>query len=216
MKDSSHLVKSASRAGPDLRRVPVQARGRRTVARVLDAAGEQFASVGYEAATTTQIAARAKVSVGSLYQFFADKEALLDALAERHAAGIDEVLSSSRQLGQGASLTHVVDAIVDGVVAHAREQPFLGTLLAGASSPSIARVSQRLRGELASRVELVIARKPISPVRRRRVAAVCVDLLAALLPRVLDDFGQRRRGMERELKLALTAYLEAVDSSSGP
>jgi AcrR family transcriptional regulator len=214
MKHSSHLVKSDTRGAPDLRRVPVQARGRRTVARVLDAAAEQFAAVGYEAATTTQIAARAGVSVGSLYQFFADKEVLLDALAERHAAGIDEILASSQRLGERASLVQIVDAIVDGVIAHAREQPFLGTLLAGASSPALARVSERLRGELASRVELVIARKPISQVRRRRVAAVCVDLLAALLPRVVDDSGRRRGGMERELKLALAAYLEAVDSGS--
>jgi AcrR family transcriptional regulator len=214
MKHPSHLVKSDPSAAADLRRVPVQARGRRTVARVLDAAAEQFVAVGYDAATTTQIAAKAGVSVGSVYQFFADKEALLDALAERHAAGIDEVLSSSQRLGERASLVQVVDAIVDGVVAYAREQPFLGTLLVGAGSPAIARVSERLRGELASRVELVITRKPISQVRRRRVAAVCVDLLVALLPRVLDQSGRYRRGMERELKLALAAYLGAVDSDS--
>src|ERR1700681_801446 len=101
MKHPSHLVKGDSRAAHDLRRVPVQPRGRRTVARVLDAAAEEFVAVGYDAATTTQIAARAGVSVGSLYQFFADKGVLLDALAERHAAGIDEVLSSSQRLGDG-------------------------------------------------------------------------------------------------------------------
>jgi AcrR family transcriptional regulator len=214
MKHPSHLVKSDRSVAADLRRVPVQARGRRTVARVLDAAAEQFVAVGYDAATTTQIAARAGVSVGSVYQFFADKEALLDALAECHAAGIDEVLSSSQQLGERASLVQVVDAIVDGVIAYACQQPFLGTLLVGASSPAIARVSERLRGELAGRVELVITRKPISQLRRRRVAAVCVDLLVALLPRVLDESGSHRRGMERELKLALAAYLGAVDSDS--
>ncbi len=213
MKDPSHIVKARSEIAADLRRVPVQARGRRTVARVLDAAAEQFVAVGYDAATTTQIAARAQVSVGSLYQFFADKEVLLDALAERHAAGIDEVLASSQRLGERASLVQVVDAIVDGVVGYAREQPFLITLLGGTGSPAIARVCERLRGELAGRVELVIARKPISQARRRRVAAVCVDLLAAMLPRVVDGSGRRRRGMERELKLALAAYLEAVDSS---
>src|ERR1035438_8246894 len=119
MKRPSHLVKSDRSVAGDLRRVPVQARGRRTVARVLDAAAEQFVAVGYDAATTTQIAARAGVSVGSVYQFFADKEALLDALAERHAAGIDGVLSSSQQLGERASLVQVVDAIVDGVIAYA-------------------------------------------------------------------------------------------------
>lgn len=67
------------------RRVPRQARARATASFVLDAAAQVFAERGY-AATTNEIAARAGVSIGSLYQYFADKDALLVALAERHLA----------------------------------------------------------------------------------------------------------------------------------
>lgn len=66
------------------RKRPVQRRSRETVARILDAAAEVFAERGYTAATTNAVAERAGVSVGSLYQYLPNKEALLVALAERH------------------------------------------------------------------------------------------------------------------------------------
>src|ERR1044072_4310161 len=131
MKVPSHSVK-ATGAVAEMRRIPVQDRGRRTVARVLDAAAEQFASGGYDATTTTQIAKRAGVSVGSLYQFFHDKEVLLDALAERHIGGIDQILAASTAPGEAASLADIVDLIVEGIVAYPRREPFFGVLLAGA------------------------------------------------------------------------------------
>ncbi len=61
-------------------RVPQQSRSRALVARVLQSAGELFAAEGYEQTTTNGIAAAARVSVGSVYQFFIDKHAILDAL----------------------------------------------------------------------------------------------------------------------------------------
>jgi len=216
MKDPSHSVKARAKAAgavAEMRRVPVQDRGRRTVARILDAAAEQFSSAGYDATTTTQIAKRAGVSVGSLYQFFHDKEVLLDALAERHIGGIDQILAASTTLGEDASLADIVDLIVEGIVAYTRGEPFFGALLTGAGSPPVARASERLRAELARRVELIIAYKPIAAERRRTVAAVCVDLLAALLPRTLDERGRKRSAMTRELKLVLQAYLAALAAS---
>ena len=208
MNDPSHSVKSPVL---ELRRVPVQARGRRTVERILDAAAERFVADGFDATTTTEIAKRAGVSVGSLYQFFPHKEGLLDALAERHIEGIDEILAAvGQKMSEDVPLEDVVDLIVERIVSFSREQPFFGVLLVGAGSPPVARASERLRAELARRVELVITHKPITAARRRVVASVCVDLLAALLPRTVDDRGRRRPAMADELKLALSSYLAAV------
>jgi AcrR family transcriptional regulator len=215
MRTSSRSVKGGPpAAGIEMRRVPVQARGHRTVARILDAAAELFAAAGYDATTTTQIAKRAGVSVGSLYQFFPDREALLEALAARHIDDVDKLLAASQGLGDDASLEDIVALVVDGVVAYAHAERFFAVLLAGAGSPPIARGSERLRSELGRRVELVLAYKPISARRRRIVASVCVDLLAALLPRTLDDQGRIRSTMIRELKLALRAYLAAVTTDA--
>src|SRR5579875_3792084 len=68
------------------RKLPQQARGQQRIARLLDAAECVFAAVGYDAATTNAIAAQANTSIGSLYQFFPNKEALLTALAGRYLA----------------------------------------------------------------------------------------------------------------------------------
>ncbi len=66
------------------RRTPVQGRSRETVDAVLDAAAQVFERYGYAAGTTNRIAERAGVSVGSLYQYFPNKDAILVALTERH------------------------------------------------------------------------------------------------------------------------------------
>ena len=67
-----------------LRRQPQQKRSKERVERILDAAAIVFDEVGFEAATTHAIAAKANTAVGSLYQFFPDKLAIFNALELRH------------------------------------------------------------------------------------------------------------------------------------
>jgi AcrR family transcriptional regulator len=71
-------------ASPTPRRHPSQARSRATVEAIIEAAAQVFETHGYAAGTTNRIAQRAGVSVGSLYQYFPDKDALLLAVARRH------------------------------------------------------------------------------------------------------------------------------------
>ena len=66
------------------RKKPLQGRSRETVGFVLEAAAQLFGELGYEGTTTNRVAERAGVSIGSVYQYFPNKEALLLALAERH------------------------------------------------------------------------------------------------------------------------------------
>jgi AcrR family transcriptional regulator len=73
---------SAARARP--RRRPVQRRSIETVEAILQAAAQVFERHGYAAGTTNRIADRAGVSIGTLYQYFPDKDAILLALTERH------------------------------------------------------------------------------------------------------------------------------------
>lgn len=66
------------------RKRPVQDRSRETVGYVLEAAAHLFGELGYEQTTTNHVARKAGVSIGSVYQYFPNKQALLLALAERH------------------------------------------------------------------------------------------------------------------------------------
>jgi transposase-like protein len=80
MNNSSSLSRDASLIQRPPRRQPKQKRGQQRVAKILLAAAEVFAEVGYSAATTQQIADRASTAVGSIYQFFPDKLAIFHAL----------------------------------------------------------------------------------------------------------------------------------------
>ena len=66
------------------RKSPTQGRSQFTVEQIVEAATQVFAERGYAGATTNHIAERAGVSIGSLYQYFPNKEAILVTLAKRH------------------------------------------------------------------------------------------------------------------------------------
>jgi AcrR family transcriptional regulator len=83
-------VASKSRTRP--RKRPVQRRSRETVEAILDAAAQVFERRGYAAGTTNRIAERAGVSVGSVYEYFPNKDAIVVALAERELEHEREVL----------------------------------------------------------------------------------------------------------------------------
>ncbi len=82
MTDNSYLSTNKSTDG--LRRQPSQKRGKDRVEKILEAAAAVFDEVGYEAATTHQIAAKAGTAVGSLYQFFPDKASIFNTMELRH------------------------------------------------------------------------------------------------------------------------------------
>ena len=97
-----------------MRRQPRQARSQERVKRILDMAEELFTTKGYMATTTNAIATQAQVPIGSLYQFFPDKEAILQALAERYMAMLDEKFKVLHQDEmQGLPLSDYVDLVID-------------------------------------------------------------------------------------------------------
>jgi AcrR family transcriptional regulator len=77
------------------RKRPTQARAQQTVEAILEAAIDLFAAQGRERTTTNRIAERAGVSIGSLYQYFPGKEAILAALFDRHVATVMEAVGRS-------------------------------------------------------------------------------------------------------------------------
>ena len=85
------------------RKLPRQARSKATVDAVITAAAQVLIEHGYEGATTARVAERAGVSVGSLYQYLPNKEALIAVLIERHADGIVGIMQ--RALSDPANVT---------------------------------------------------------------------------------------------------------------
>ena len=98
--------------GP-LRRVPVQGRSVARVQRMLDACAELVDEVGYEGLTTTLLAERAEVAIGSVYQFFPDKRAIVQALAMRNMDAYLQGLSARFGSETFAHWWDGVDAAID-------------------------------------------------------------------------------------------------------
>jgi AcrR family transcriptional regulator len=111
-----------------LRRVPVQGRSVARVQRMLDACAELVDEIGYETLTTTLLAERAGVAIGSVYQFFPDKRAIVQALTLRNLEAYLSRLSARSAAVEFAHWWDVVDAAIDEYIAMHREVPGFRTL----------------------------------------------------------------------------------------
>ncbi|WP_434631032.1 TetR/AcrR family transcriptional regulator [Chromobacterium sp. CV08] len=102
---------------PQPRKQPRQARSRHAVAAILEAAARILARDGYAAFNTNRVAELAGVGVGSLYQYFPNKQALLAALHRRHGEQTLEALAAALAHGAGrpprAQLAAMVAATLD-------------------------------------------------------------------------------------------------------
>jgi AcrR family transcriptional regulator len=121
------VTSSGTNAGP-LRRVPVQGRSVARVARMLDACAELVDEIGYEALTTTILAERAGVAIGSIYQFFPDKRAVVQALTLRSLEAYLERLSGRLSASTFPHWWDGVDAGIDEYIDMHRAVPGFRTL----------------------------------------------------------------------------------------
>jgi len=119
------MVAAARKVRPKARRSPVQGRAQATVDTILKAAAQILARHGAEAATTNAIAERAGVSVGSLYQYFANRDALMTELVRRHVAMMQEVLAGALAGLSSRPLAEAVAQLVAAIVAAHRVAPRL-------------------------------------------------------------------------------------------
>ncbi|HEY0947216.1 MAG TPA: TetR/AcrR family transcriptional regulator [Opitutaceae bacterium] len=105
------------------RKKPSQSRSQATVDVILDAAARIFVETGFDAATTNAIAERAGVSIGSLYQYFPNKLALLAALKERHVivlvAGMRAACAGARERSLAEGVGVIIEACVGHFAVHA-------------------------------------------------------------------------------------------------
>lgn len=117
---------------PRRRRRARQARARETVAAIEQAAAQLFGELGYAATTTNRIARRAGVSIGSLYQYFSDKDSIVLSLVEEHrrdihvlvAEGLDTLRQPDIPLRTG--LTSLIERLARYRAGDPALQRFLG------------------------------------------------------------------------------------------
>ncbi|GAA4975258.1 TetR/AcrR family transcriptional regulator [Streptomyces hyderabadensis] len=192
------------------RRKPRQVRAELTRERILSAAAHVFADYGYAAGTTNRIAERAGMSIGSLYQYFPNKDAILAELLVRHIdrgawTGADEL-----DMAPG-SLPEVVRSLVRDAIDHHRDDPQLLRIMfeeAPASSELIEAIDRHGKMRVGQ-VREVFARHPDVRVQDLDTAAELVvgtvemnthKLMASPRPVQVER-------LEAELVAMITRYL---------
>ncbi|MEU8037141.1 TetR/AcrR family transcriptional regulator [Streptosporangium sp. NPDC049078] len=208
-----------SRAATARRPVRRQARGLRRMEEILDAAEEVIAEVGYADMTTNAVAERASMSPGSLYQFFRNKEEILDGLLSRFTDG-RSAHWEARLTGDAIRMpaADLIDQVVDEIVAYKASRPAYWALLHGsATGDRLATASERLHRDIARRIaEALSVRAPrLGEERRLLIATMMLATIRAVLPLVAAGPPERAAELTTELKTLLTGYLSASTDSGG-
>jgi AcrR family transcriptional regulator len=132
------------------RKTPIQARSTVTVEAISEAAIQVLLRHGAERLTTTRVADRAGVSVGTLYQYYPNKQSLLFAVLEHHlnnvAARVEAACESACHKPLAEMIREMVEAFVDAKMERADISVALYRVSANIGGPAlIKRISQRLR-----------------------------------------------------------------------
>ncbi|GGP15075.1 TetR/AcrR family transcriptional regulator [Nonomuraea glycinis] len=193
------------------RTVRRQARGLKRMAEILDAAELMIAEVGYPEMTTNQVAARAGLSPGSLYQFFRNKEEILDALVSRYTVERQEFWDATlAAVTPEVPLETLVGRVVDESVAFKGRSPAYWSLLYGsATGDKLATAAQVLHDAIARQVAALLRRRSpgLAEDRALLMGTVAVAMVKAVMPLVSAATPERANELVDELKVALTRYL---------
>jgi AcrR family transcriptional regulator len=191
---------------------------------MLDACADIVDEVGYEGLTTTLLAERAGVAIGSVYQFFPDKRAVVQALAQRNLEAYLQRLAERTADAELTDWWHGVDAAIDEYIHMHRTVPGFRTLHFGdvvdlhllddEPDPSGCERGGSNNAIVATRLaELMVARFAVSdPERLRFALAIGVEAADALIKLA---FRRDPKGDDEVLGEAKTLIREYLQRSSG-
>jgi AcrR family transcriptional regulator len=203
------MARPPKSAATAVRKAPRQERSRATVTAILDATARVLVRRGYAGTNTNRVAETAGVSVGSLYQYFPGKAALVAALHERHARELLEVLDAALAGAEQRSLEATVRALIHAVLAAHLVDPALHRALEGelAELDRASALDAVMQGRVRALLDL----------HRARIAPRDLDLAARVVMRIVDSLVHAAAieppprpaaaALEREIERAVLGYL---------
>jgi len=197
----------------DPRKSPVQARSAVTVDAILEATIQVLLDVGKDRLTTTRVALRAGVSVGTLYQYFPNKSALLQAALKRHLDQVTKAIEQISREQKGAALQQMAAALIHGFLdAKMKNVKTSVALYAVSSDVDGARIAQQCgtRNIKAIAALLATAREPLTS-DPQLVASILAGAMAGVSRRLLESPAPEKHAesYRRELTTLAAAYLQA-------
>lgn len=192
------------------RKQPKQERSQVTVEAILSATAHILTENGYNQLTTNRVAERAGVSIGSLYQYFPNKEALIFALAEQHA---NEMVQLAKQHLEGLSdrtIPEVLRQIIKAALAAHAVNPKLHRVLHEQIPHS--EVMKRLdQAKIENLLQSFLAQRSdqLRPKNLELAVFMVERTIRALIHGAMIDHPDllKTGELEQELTLMLSAYL---------
>jgi AcrR family transcriptional regulator len=192
------------------RKIPQQSRAEQTVATILEAAARVLESKGMDGLNTNLVAQRAGVSVGTLYQYFPGKDAIIVALSKReHAVFFAEAQGALSQPTGQSALKYMITVSVHQQL----RRPLLARALDFEENrPAISKELATCKAPFGELVRQILAHDDIPPQPDIEIA---IDDLVAILRAMVDAAGERgevnRGALESRVGRALFGYLGIVD-----
>jgi AcrR family transcriptional regulator len=195
------------------RKSPVQARSTASVDAILEATIQVLLSVGKERLTTTRVASRAGVSVGTLYQYFPNKSALLQAVLKLHMDEVTEAVERTCREYRGKTVQQMATGLIAAFfAAKMRDVKTSVALYAVSSDVDGAKIVQRMGAQSNKAIVgmLATACEPLTT-DLQLVASMLQSAMAGVSRRVLESDAPEKQfyALREELVFFVCAYLDA-------
>ncbi len=193
------------------RKRPKQQRSQQTVAAILEATARILVDDGFKKLNTNRVAEIAGVSIGSLYQYFPNKEALVLALAEQHLAKQIEVLGGLsmelRKLSLSDAVRRVIKTVIEATMIDVELHRAFVTDAVHLGEPILSRLQEQ--AEAAVRIPLERRKGEILPTNLDLAAFFLVSAVDAIIVRTLTVARERVKlaDLEDELYSFVIRYL---------
>jgi AcrR family transcriptional regulator len=212
---SSHLP-HRSQVVLEPRKSPVQARSAASVQAILQATIQVLLKAGKERLTTTRVALRAGVSVGTLYQYFPNKSALLQAALKRHLIEVTEAVELVCKKQEGEPLRQMVTALITTFLqAKMRDAKTSVAVHSVSSDVDGAKIVQQMGIRFNDAIVRML-KSSSEPVGTdpQLVASILQGMMVGVSRRMLESGAPEKEGdaLRRELIVVARAYLDACSA----
>ncbi len=199
------------------RKTPIQARSEATVLAIFEATIQVLLQVGFSKLSTTRVSERAGVSIGTLYQYFPDRDALLATVIQHYIEAIGVEVRNACAGQQGMPLSDMVNALVGALVDAKTRREDVSRALHGPMAildggklviDELTRTGETIQSMLATCADHDFC-------DLRAITHVLLAGLAGAAQAQLELEATSPGEMKRQLRALAMGYLLAISSPSG-
>jgi len=193
-------------------RPPKQERSRQKFDFIVEAATRILSMSGYAALTTNEVARVAGVSIGSVYEYFRNKDEIVAVIVDRHlSAAENSVASFHFQVAQEWSLKRIINSLVSGFIALHKDDPRLHRVISSEVPLTKQQIRRRqnLEEQLVHGVTQLLSGRVQNPALQGTLVVQTADSLIHKWLLQMDGAPLQAEVMQLELEKMLLNYLKS-------